>query len=96
MGQLGTAHVMFFVFSFLFSFLALYYWIIFLYFLFFYITKVSPRLTLYRLKGKKGGVYRLIALRTMLPPVLQCHTRGGRVHLLKNKALLDEHWTIQI
>jgi hypothetical protein len=43
------------VFSFFFSFLlffTLYYSYIFL---FLHITKASPRLTLYRLKGKKGG-----------------------------------------
>jgi hypothetical protein len=51
----NTAHVMFFVFSFLFypfSLVLLNYIPIF--FLFLYINKASPRLTPYRLKGKKG------------------------------------------
>jgi hypothetical protein len=60
---------------FCFSFL-LFFWpcIIRLYsniFLFLYITKASPRLTLYRLKGKKGSVAlsRLIALKTMVSAI---------------------------
>jgi hypothetical protein len=52
MGQLEMAQVMFFFsFFFLFSFLALNYWIIFLYL---HITKASPRLAPYHLKDKKG------------------------------------------
>jgi hypothetical protein len=44
------------ILSFLFfsPFLILYYWIYFYIFLFLHITKASPHLTLYRLKGKKG------------------------------------------
>jgi hypothetical protein len=53
-----------------FSFLLFWPCIIGLYFyifLFFHITKASPRLTPYRLKGKKGSIAlsRLIALKTM-------------------------------
>jgi hypothetical protein len=54
-------------FRFFFCFLLFWPYIIGLYydiFLFLYITKASPRLTLYRLKDKKG-VRRLIALKTM-------------------------------
>jgi hypothetical protein len=58
-GLHGLADVSFLFFS---SFLALYYWTIFL---FLHIRKASPRLTLYRLKGKKG-VRRLISLKIML------------------------------
>jgi hypothetical protein len=50
----NMAHAMFFHFFLFFSsFLALYYWTIFLFFLFLYINKVPPHLTLYRLKDKK-------------------------------------------
>jgi hypothetical protein len=52
MGQLGMAHVMlFFIFSFFSPFLALNYYVIFLYL---YITKMSSRLTFYHLKDKRG------------------------------------------
>jgi hypothetical protein len=63
LGWLGMTHVMFFVF--ISQFLALYYWIIFLYL---HITKASPCLTPYRLKDKKGAVAlsRLIALKIMI------------------------------
>jgi hypothetical protein len=64
----NTAHVMFFrfFFSFLPFSLVLLNYIPF--FLFLYINKASPRLTLYRLKGKKGSIAlrRLIALKTMV------------------------------
>jgi hypothetical protein len=55
MDRQKLTHVVFFA-SFLFfsPFLTLYYWIYFYIFLFLHITKASPRLTPYRLKGKKG------------------------------------------
>jgi hypothetical protein len=64
----------FFSFFFLFSFLALNYWIIFLYL---HITKASPRLAPYHLKDKKG-VCRLIALKTIVRS-LEFESRQTRV-----------------
>jgi hypothetical protein len=62
MGQLGMAHVMlFFIFSFFSPFLALNYYVIFLYL---HITKMSSCLTFYHLKDKRGR--RLIDLQIMV------------------------------
>jgi hypothetical protein len=59
--------------------LTLYYCYIFL---FLYITKASPRLTLYHLKGKKG-VRRLIALKTMVESLQYLvHTRPDLAYVV--------------